>query len=223
MPTPKREDKELPLDDQLDKDTLLDFHQALSSLNAYPDLQRALGLVFDLELPRAFVKETPFGKVETLSIRRTNFEWAVQTQTPELATAYVHFAIGQQRIFFTAPRSMDSPPSPANVMGLLTMDPDRFGLAQVDVDGGMHKAIMLSETLNNPDPGRSLHPDSQPGPAPHPEVFDPGATLPSLRSGGVSLFADRRGLELLSSMKNSKKFNAAVEGGGAQPRPFFAG
>ena len=31
---------------------ILDFHQALSSLNAYPALQRALGLVFDLELPQ---------------------------------------------------------------------------------------------------------------------------------------------------------------------------
>ena len=67
MPTPKREDKELPLDDQLDKDNLLDFHQALSSLNAYPELQRALGLVFDLELPRAFVKETGVSQVGTLS------------------------------------------------------------------------------------------------------------------------------------------------------------
>src|SRR4029078_11537397 len=56
MPTPKRDDL------ALDTDNLLDFHQALSSLNAYPDLQRALGLVFDLELPRDFVKEMPLGQ-----------------------------------------------------------------------------------------------------------------------------------------------------------------
>ena len=222
MPTPPREDKELPLDDQLDKDNLLDFHQALSSLNAYPDLQRALGLVFDLELPSAFVKETPFGQFGTLSVRGTNFEWAVPTQTPELATAYVNFALGQHRLFFTAPRAMSDPSSPASVIGLLSLDSARFGLAQVDVDGAMHKAIMLSETLNNPDPARNLDPNAQPGAAPHPEVFDPGATLPSLRSGGLSLFADRRGLQLLDSMKQSKAFNDAVEGGGAQPRPFFA-
>ena len=34
-----------------DWDTELDFHQALGSLNAYPSLQRALGIVFDFELP----------------------------------------------------------------------------------------------------------------------------------------------------------------------------
>ena len=38
-----------------DFDTLIDFHQALSSLNSYPELLRALGLVFDFELPVDFV------------------------------------------------------------------------------------------------------------------------------------------------------------------------
>ena len=106
-------------------------------------------------------------------------------------------------------------------MGLLSLDAVRFGLAQVDVDGGMHKAIMLAETLNPPD-GHNLDPGAQPEPAPNPEVFDPGATLPALRSGGLSLFADRRAVQLLDSLQQSKAFNDAVAGGGAQPRPFSA-
>ena len=215
MPTPKRDELEL------DKDKLLDFHQALSSLNSYPDLQRALGLVFDLDLPRNFVKETSLDQFGTLSINKTSFEWHVSTKTPKLATAYVHFAAGQRRLFFTAPRVLSHQPTPATILGLLNLDPELFGLAQVDVDGGMHKAIILAETLNNPDPARNLDPNAQPEPAPHPEVFDPDATLPSLRSGGFSLFADRRGLHLLDTMTGSKVFNAAVESDGAQPRPFF--
>jgi hypothetical protein len=217
MPTPKREGNEL----ELDKDNLLDFHQALSSLNAYPDLQRALGLVFDLELPRDFVKETPPGKFGTLSVRRSNFNWRVETKSPELSTAYVHLVAGEHRLFFTAPRVMKEP-SPVTVVGLLNLDPERFGLAQVDVDGGMHKAIFLAEAISNPDPARNLNPNAQPERAPHPEVFDPEATLPALRSGGFSLFADRRGLYLLDTLKQGKAFNSAVEAGGAQPRPFFA-
>lgn len=215
MPTPPRDEL------TIDKDNLLDFHQALSSLGAYPTLQRALGIVFDLELPRDFVVETPntFG---TLAVSQTNFGWRVDTKTPELATAYVHIVSGRQRLFFTAPRAMTDQSSPITVIGLLELDPERFGLAQVDVDGGMHKAIILADSLNNPDTDRNLYPDAQPEPAPHPEVFDPGATLPSLRSGGLSLFADRRGLHLLDTMKQSKAFNDAVESGGDQPRPFFA-
>lgn len=217
MPTPKLADTPL----ELDTENLLDFHQALSSLNAYPDLQRTLGLVFDLELPQAFVKETPPNKFETLSINKTSFDWSAQTLTPELSTAYQHVVAGAHRLFFTATRALKEP-SPQTVFGLLNLDPERFGLAQVDVDGGMHKAIILAETLNNPDPGRNLSPDAQAEPAPHPEVFDPEATLPSLRSGGFSLFADQRGLYLLDTLKQGKAFNSAVESGGAQPRPFFA-
>src|SRR5581483_1988746 len=209
MPTPPRDDL------TLDADNLLDFHQALGTLNAYPDLQRALGIVFDLELPRDFVKETALGKFGTFSISGSSFDWGVPTKTPELATAYVHFAAGAHHLFFTAARAMSDPSSPATVIGLLDLDPWRFGLAQVDVDGGMHKAIILAETLNNPDPDRNLDPGARPEAAPHPEVFDPEATLPSLRSGGFSLFADRRGLSLLDTLKQSKAFNDAITSGGA--------
>ena len=53
MPTPPRDDL------SLDAEKVLDFHQALTALSSYPELLRALGLVFDLHLPGAFVPETP--------------------------------------------------------------------------------------------------------------------------------------------------------------------
>ena len=222
MPTPPREDSELPLDSQLDKKKLLDFHQVLSSLNAYPELQRALGLIFDLELPPGFVQQTASGAFGKLSVSKTNFKWSVPTRTPELTTAYVHFAVGAQRLFFTAPRALGDPTSPTTIIGLLNLDPESFGIAQVDVDGGMHKTMILAEALNNPDPDRNLNPNVQPEAAPHPDLFDPEATLPSLRSGGFSLFADRRGLQLLDTLKQAKSFNDALTSTGKQPRPFFA-
>jgi hypothetical protein len=217
MPTPDRDD-----DLKLDTKTVLDFHQVLTSLNAYPELQRSLGLVFDLELPRSFVPETPLSQPGTLSVRSTSFNWRVKTTTPELATSYLHVINGTQRLFLTTPRAIVEPDAPVTILGLLDLNPERFGLAQVDVDGGMHKAMILAETLNNPDPDRNLDKNARPEPAPHPEVFDTDATLPSLRSGGFSLFADRRGLQLLDSLKQSKGFNDAVTGGNPQPRPFFA-
>lgn len=226
MPTPGYEDP--PISDALDVDNLLDFHQALSALNSYPDLLRVLGLVFDLDLPRAFVEETPRGTFGTISVTNATprLGWALHPKIPLLATAYVHMQTDSQKFFFAAPRIMSDPEAPVTVIGLLSLDPAKFGLAQVDVDGGMHKNIMLAETLTPPTSySHNTDPNARPEPAPHPEVFDPGATLPSLRSGGLSLFADKRALQFLDSMLQSKAFNDDLKSGGGdadQVRPFFA-
>jgi hypothetical protein len=217
MPTPKRDEL------KIDPATKFDFHQALSALNSYPELLRALGLVFDLDLPREFVAETleEFG---TISVSRATPGWRspTQTATPPLATAYLYAADDAgRRYFFAAPRALVDRQAPMTAVGLLNLDATQFGLAQIDVDGGMHKAIMVAETLNPPR-GHNLFPDAQPEPAANPEVFDPEATLPSLRSGGLSLFADRRAVALLDALSQSKAFNDALAGGGPQPRPFFA-
>lgn len=95
MPTPDRNDHELCLDTE----NLLDFHQVLSSLNAYPELQRALGLVFDLELPHGFVKKTAPGKFGTLSVVNANLDWEIAPKTPDLETAYVHLDIANLHLF----------------------------------------------------------------------------------------------------------------------------
>ncbi|MDQ3678009.1 MAG: hypothetical protein M3401_14645 [Actinomycetota bacterium] len=217
MPTPPREDL------KPDWGRQLDFHQVLSSLGAYPALQRALGLVFDLHLPADFVPMTPMGQFGTITVEKVvpGWEWSIQPFVPQLRTAYVHVQGVDRRLFATAPRALSGPVKQPPVIGLLDLHPARFGLAQVDVDGAMHKTIMLAETWHNPGADRNLDPSAKPEPAPHPQVFDPEATLPSLRSGGLSLFADRRALHLLESMQRSKAFNDILRGG-AQAAPFFA-
>src|SRR5262249_2160821 len=189
MPTPKRDEL------KIDPATLFDFHQVLTALNSYPDLLRALGLVFDLDLPSAFVAETPLGQSGTLSVAKASagWTWALQPHAPPLATAYLNLPLGQSRIFLSAPRALTDPHAPITVLGRWTRDAHGCGRAQVAVDGGMHRTIMLAEPLKPPN-GHNLEPGAQPSPAPHPEVFDPEATLPALRSGGFSLFADRRAL-----------------------------
>jgi hypothetical protein len=218
MPTPKQENNPVVIDTE----EVIDFHQALSSLNSYPALLRALGLVFDLELPVEFVKDTAPGGFGTLSVAETSMDWAVATQMTELETAYVNLPAGTNHLFFTAPRVLDAPGTPLSVLGLINLDPTSFGLAQVDVDGAMHKTMIVAETFNNPDASQNLNSNVAPEPAPHPELFDRDATLPSLRSGGYSLFADERGMALLENMLQSKAFNDAMENNGIQDRPFFA-
>jgi hypothetical protein len=218
LPDKQYQPPELP-----DPNKLFDFHQALSSLNSYPDLLRALGIIFDLDLRSTFVPDTantPFGTI-LIQSATPGWDWAVQPQFHPLTTAYVKIRAGQKTLFFTAPRALSGQSAPPLVLGLLDLDPQHFGLAQVDVDGAMHKTIMLAESLN-PSGAQNAAAGAQPENAPHPEVFDPEATLPSLRSGGFSLFADNRGLQLLASIQDTKGFNDALNSGGSQPRPFFA-
>jgi hypothetical protein len=217
MPTPPQTTPFVP-----DWNKALDFHQALSAINAYPLLQRALGLVFDFDLPAEFIAPTGGATPGTIAVGsvQPGWPWAVPTTVPSLATAYISLAAGARTLFLTAPRVLVDTSAPTLVIGLLNLDPGRFGLAQVDVDGGMHKAIMLAETFV-PDPDAN---GSAGGPAAalHPEVFDPEATLPSLRSGGFTLYADGRAVGLLDTIGQNKAFNDALEANGNQPRPFFA-
>jgi len=212
-------------DNPTDFENLLDFHQALSSLNSYPELLRALGLVFDVELPQDFVALAAPGTLSVVA-STPHWDWALApTATPPLETAYLHFQIESgDHVFLTAPKAFKpaaeqdaggARSAELDTLGLLILDPQRFGLAQVDVDGAMHKTIMLAETVQRD------HPD-RPGPAPssHPTVFDPRTTLPALRSGGLSLYVDERGSKLLSKLRAAKAIDTAFAG--QRPPTFYA-
>jgi hypothetical protein len=198
-------------DGDFDSQTVLDFHQVISSLNTYFTLQRSLGLVFDLELPREFV---PI-QAEHVSLRVVGVEsdWQLQPTVVGNKTACIHrpFVENGDRYFCAAPQALVAQDASPSVFGLLQLNADHYGLAQVDVDGGMHKTVILAE---------NLHQDSNPLPAQHPEVFDTTTTLASLRSGGISLYADNRALHLLKTLAQSKKFNDDF--GTANSAPFFA-
>ncbi|HEV8388297.1 MAG TPA: hypothetical protein VGQ35_00560, partial [Dongiaceae bacterium] len=208
-------------DNPPDFDTLIDFHQALSSLNSYPELLRALGLVFDIELPPDFLKPAS-GFVGSLSVSGLpNAAWQLPaTETvpalPPLETAYVLVSNAAQNtnVFATAPGALGQLSDQIETFGLLNLMPGRYGLAQVDIDGALHKAIMLSEAWQDGKPHPAI--------ADHPEVFDESATLPALRSGGLSLFADARALKLLARFKDSKTFNDALAANTPIKRPFYA-
>ncbi len=217
MPTPtKAQAGEVAIDPKT-----FDFHQALSALEAHPHLQRALGLVFDVDLPLDLMPATTTSTPANLSVHSTTIAFQLAPKSHPLQTACLHLQAGNMTLFCASPRIPAVGGSPLQVLGLLNLDPARFGLAQVDVDGAMHKVITTAEIYNNPDPGRSVLP-VDPEPAPHPDVFDPEATLPSMRSGGLQLYVDGRGATTVDAIQQSKAFNQALEFGGAQPRPFYA-
>jgi hypothetical protein len=218
MPTPSAED-EL----KIDPETVLDFHSALTALNSYPMLQRALGLVFDVDLPANFVPTFKPGEVTTISVGIDDYSSRIETEWRSPETAVVNMATTEQdRVFFTAPRAVTGSEKAIGVLGLLNLDPRAFGLAQVDVDGGMFKAINLANALHAPTHDRRVVGGTETEHAPHPQLHDPDATLPSLRSGGFSLFADQRGARLLEQIREGAGLNTSTENGNPLSRPFFA-
>lgn len=205
-----------------DMDTLFDFHKVISALNAYPVLLRALGLVFDLDLPAdgiplIMAKPLPTGApYGLLSVSRAEPGWqefAIETDLrPAAATAYKYLkAEDDRKYWFTAPGPLSDRGS---VLGLLKLDPDAFCLAQFDVDGAMHKLMMLAAGV--PPSGSKL------SPALHPTKFDEANTVPSLRSVGMSLIQDERARALLASIAASKRFNDRMNGKLVDDIPFFA-
>lgn len=202
-----------------DFDTLIDFHQALSSLNSYPELLRALGLVFDFDLPPDFVAPTPINNPGRLAVIDVlNPGWQVTTEAPPAMpvqeTAYLFFGAGSVRLFCTAPGLLGGGLTELDIFGLLYLDPTRYGLAQTDVESGLHKLVLLAESWQ----------DSRLGPnfPANPEVYDETTTLPSLRSGGLSVYADARAFKLARTLDSNQSFDQKLEANQAATRPFFA-
>jgi hypothetical protein len=226
MPPPDADGKPQKL--PFDPDKALDFHQVLGALNAYPELMRKLGLIFDVTLPASFVAATSATHYKTIAVTKLGFAWRLQPQMPALETAYVHFKTASGKMQFqAAPRTLDTtasrPPVPA--VGLLQFDETRFGLTQFDVDGGMHKVVMAAESMNPTTAAgmqRNVDPMARAIDAPNPEIFDPEATLPALRTGGFSLWADGRGRRLLTALGESAQINQQFQADQSPSRPFFA-
>lgn len=201
----------------------LDFHKALSALNSYPSLMRALGLVFDLEVPAALCQPspaTPGGGYSTIAIKNITpgSAWKLTPQYCLPPTSYL-----LTNTAFTAAPATDS----GNLLnqnyvagdvigGVLALSPQFFHLTQIDVDGvGLNLlsladnvALVNSENLNNQN---------------HP--VDVEQVLPAFRSGGVALMANGRALQLLQAIQDNQAFDAVLQTNDPNtpfPRPFTA-
>lgn len=211
MPTPAyAEKKQQPHDPPpksnlaYDPDKVIDFHQALSAMGNYPSLQRALGLVFDLEVPIDALESTPAAAPRFMHIAAHSLDGDFPAANGSVRTAYFLLDAGAPgMVFHTASRLGVA----RGAFGVAALDPQWFGLAQVDVDGAMHKTVLLAESLVANDVG------GKPALAAHPEVYDPGATLPALRSGGLSLYADFRALTWIAGLQQTSATQADFEQG----------
>ncbi len=185
----------------------LDFHQALTAISSYPALMRALGLVFDVEVPSSFCVPSPAsGTYNTLAVSglQPGFTWSLKPAFGFPSTAYQY----NKTSFAAAPATSPAQAAAGNFAagdvanGFLLLSPDNYQLMQVDVDGALLNALTLADNFafNESDPAVV------------------GTDLNSLRSGGVGLIANGRGEQLLRSITDNNAFNQALANNAAFPR-----
>ena len=191
----------------------LDFHAAVSALNSYPSLLRALGLVFDVEVLATLCPDSPnagvYGTVGVSEVKLGS-KFKIKPTFNLNTTSYWR----DKHSFSTAPAA--TPPQqatgnyvPGDVFnGFLALSFQDFYLSQVDLDGALLKALGLADNFElMRETGNSAALEQ---------------TLPSLRSAGISLMADGRALQLLDALRNNKGFDDALTANGPAPRPYNA-
>jgi hypothetical protein len=188
----------------------LDFHRALTALTSYPRLLRALGLVFDLEVPDSLCPPSPAGGAyRTIEVQKVTpgFSWAIAPSLALPSTAYRR----QDGSFLAAPATdpteLDSGGYAAGdvVDGFLALPPSAFHLLQLDLDGALLNALALADNMAN---------------ASDPNLV--GDVLPALRSSGIGLIANDRAHQLLEAVRANAEFDGALESGDSLSRAFTA-
>jgi hypothetical protein len=108
----------------------LDFHDVVSRLSQYPELERRMGLVVDLEIPTNI---PPFGNIKVVS--------SLSGQPPMSPwTAY--------RIDATNRTFLPASPAGAEIAdGMLVLDASNYDAIEVDVDGAAHKLLDFAFNL----------------------------------------------------------------------------
>jgi hypothetical protein len=174
----------------------VDFHQILSSLAKYPKIMRRLGLVIDLETP------IPPGVPPLFSGQvRVDPQWSpmppigfpIPPMPPEVRRNEVNRTPRTKFVLSVGSRKFLPQDAGDINNGMLALNgvTSQYDLVQVDVDGAAIKAMAFANTLSrlNSDTYKTTDtPDS--------------ATLPSLRSGGISVIRKNRALKLAEQFNN---------------------
>jgi hypothetical protein len=163
----------------------VDFHKAIAGLGSYPMLERALGLVIDLEVPAAGVPASG-------SVRVHPSLPGSPAMIP--LTAYTLDTTKGQFVTASAPGSDVTD-------GMLFLSgPDQYDVVELDVDGGAEKALDFSYNM-----ARLGFGDAKPS------IDTPtNYGLPSLRSAGFSLSRVDRATRLVNTFNTAHKNNGAI-------------
>ena len=115
-----------------------EFHDMISILSAYPQLQRRLGLIFDLEFSAPVSKIAPINAETTIRIIPSAINFSTATNFVCPATSYTKTANG----FYAKPMTGSTIDK-----GYLKINTDAFTVFQVDTDGAALKLCQQVDAL----------------------------------------------------------------------------
>jgi hypothetical protein len=181
---------------------LFDFHTAMSSLAAHPELLTALGLVLPVELPPGFCPPSPgAGGYLNLAVTAVNpgWDWSEAPELGSVATYYVRDSSSFAAAPATQPASVQSGDIvPGDIIdGFLALTPGSFQLIDVDVDGALLKAMTLADNMAYVSNEALIEP-----------------VLPALRSAGISLIANARWEQVQQAIQANESLETVLSGEG---------
>ena len=163
----------------------IDFHKAVAGLGSYPMLERALGLVIDLEVPVAGVPASGSVRVHP------------SLPGPPAMVPFTAHTLNAAAGQFVAAAAAGSDVTD----GMLFLSgPDQYDVVELDVDGGAEKALDFSYNL-----ARLAFGDATPS-------IDTPANygLPSLRSAGFSVARVDRATRLVNTFNTARSNNTTI-------------
>ena len=178
----------------------VDFHRAVSAVQAYPTLLRALGLVLDLRVSLA--GGSPSQGEVTVQATAT---WSDATLAPVALRPNVASELEiSQGLFAARPRPAASPGALVVVDGMLPLeDAGRYRVVTLDTDGAAEKLVTTAGGLNQAV-------DHEAADTPSHEA------LPALRSSGIAVARVDMAGQLHESVTRSAKVNDDLLAGGVE-------
>ena len=183
----------------------VDFHQMLSALGDFPQLLRRLGLVFDVVVPVDALPRTP----NELALRKVRVEPAWTSNLPPADyspwTVYAYATLNERDLFSPISRSGEIS------AGLWTAS-NTADVLQVDVDGAALKTLNLASTLAR----ITLRGEPRAIDAPDKD------SVPTLRTGGVSIVRNGNAAHLNATFNRSLQINDMLESNPPQLADLYA-
>lgn len=177
----------------------LDFHGVVAALAHHPALARALGLVFDFELPDdgpTVVLPTPGAPYPTMHVRG----WSLDPAGGERVLSPRTAVDGERGGFLPAPATLAGAVPRGGVhRGAVLLDPALWSIVQLDVEGAVTKLLSLAER----DPTGTADPSVAVG-------------LPALRSAGLGLASLTQAAEALLAFDRAVRIDDSLRGAGPE-------
>ncbi len=210
-----REHEKTQLPEPEDFAKQLDFHQIVGAMSSYPTVLRRLGLVVDFVVDRAQFAESADAP---LSVTVTFSPGALAVPATPDVSPVTHAALSEGA-FEAVSNPLPGAADPRIVARLLELDPGRFEMLQVDVDGAGLKMMNFARSL-----GRLAAADERVDSVSRTE-HKLGA--PALRTAGLTLIQRDRAAMLAARFETNRIKNAGAQAvtdgtAGATPPDLYA-